>query len=112
MPILDRDLATAGDRADISPPCCCCHAGQGTVSTEDGKVWPGPARLAHLYLLRPRHAGVQSLGSGPPLSHVRRDSAREPGRQWVAVRKDQAQQIGAYVSVAEAAAALARTCGC
>jgi hypothetical protein len=49
---------------------------------------------------------------GKHLGHVRRDTAREPGRQWVAVRKDQAQQIGAYVSAAEAASALARTCGC
>jgi hypothetical protein len=49
---------------------------------------------------------------GKHLGHVRRDSVREPGRRWVAVRKDQAQQVGVYVSAAEAAAALARTCGC
>jgi hypothetical protein len=49
--------------------------------------------------------------NGEYLGHVRRDSRREPEERWVAVRKDQARQIGAYGSAAKAAAALARACG-
>jgi hypothetical protein len=48
--------------------------------------------------------------NGEHLGHVRQDHTSGPAGQWVAVRKDQAQQIGAYTSAAEAAAALVRAC--
>ncbi len=48
---------------------------------------------------------------GEHLGHVRRDSLGGPGERWVAVPKRGAQQIGAYGSAADAAAALAQACG-
>jgi hypothetical protein len=47
MPMLDRDLATAGTLGDrAAPPCRYCRAGQDTAPAGHGKDGPAPARLA------------------------------------------------------------------
>lgn len=74
------------------------------------------ARLATVGLARaplvPGSEVIQLVTyDGEHLGHVRRDSSGEPDERWVAVRKGQGRQIGAYGSAADAAGALARACG-
>ena len=62
--------------------------------------------------LEPRSDAIQLVTyDGEHLGHVRRDGPRGPEQRWVAVLKDQAQQIGIYGSAAAAAMALAQACG-
>ena len=62
--------------------------------------------------LDPRSDVIQLVTyDGEHLGHIRREGSHGPDERWVAVRKDQAPQIGTYASPDAAAVALAQACG-
>jgi hypothetical protein len=62
--------------------------------------------------LEPRSDSIQLVTyDGEHLGHVRREGPAGPDERWIAVRRHDARQIGAYESAGTAAAALARACG-
>ena len=62
--------------------------------------------------LEPRSDVIQLVAyDGEHLGHVRREGPAGPDERWVAVLKQQAQQVGTYGSAAAAAAALAQASG-
>ena len=89
-------------------------------------VWVAGWRLQELAVVQ-RLAGSRGLAcarfdprsdviqlvtyDGEHLGHVRRDGPPGPGERWLAVRKDQARQVGCYGTALAAAEALAQACG-
>jgi hypothetical protein len=62
--------------------------------------------------LEPRSDVIQLVTyDGEHLGHVRREGLHGRDERWVAVRKDQARQVGSYDSAEAAAVALAHACG-